>query len=72
MTCKQRIVAITEEDIPESKVIFDEDAGDFLRFRIEDSSGHIISRAFPHLRPAEIDDWSDDKLRTILRTLCAF
>jgi len=72
MDCKERIIKVAEEEFPGSTVVFDDNAGSTVRFRIDDSSGRTLSRAFPHYDPTEIDDWSDEKLRSVIRITCGF
>jgi len=72
MDYKSRIIKIAEEEFPGSTVVFDPEAGTMIRFRIDATSGQILSRAFPHYHPSEIDDWSDEKLRAVIRTTCGF
>ncbi len=69
---RARIKRIVEEEFPRHIVIFDEDSNRDIRFRIEDSAGTIRSKAFPHLHPSEIEDMSDEGLRSFLRNLCGF
>ena len=70
MDSKERILKIAQEEFPGSTVAFDAQADKMIRFRIEDRAGHILSKGFPHYRPSEIEDWTDDKLRAIVRGLC--
>jgi hypothetical protein len=72
MNCQQRIREMAEEEFPGSTVEFDPDAGEFVRFKIRERFGKIVSRALPHYRVAEIDGWSDDELRLRIRMLCGF
>jgi hypothetical protein len=60
------------EEFPGSTVEFDDSMRSMIRFRIDDSTGTPLSRALPHFAPTEIDDWSEDKLREVIRKLCGF
>jgi hypothetical protein len=67
---KERIVRIVQEEFPGSKVLFHEGAHKMTRFRIEDGSGRMLSRAFSYYHPFEIDDRTDESLRRLLRKIC--
>jgi len=70
--CTQRIIKIAEGEFPGSTVVFDDNAGSMIRFRIDDVFGHILSKAFPHYLASEIDDWTNEKLRAVIRSTCGF
>jgi hypothetical protein len=67
---KDRIAQVTHELCPDCSVVFDADAGNYIRFRIEDSSARILTRGYPHWHPDEIEGWSDKTLREVIRELC--
>jgi hypothetical protein len=68
--CKERIVKMVAEEIPAAVVVFDKNAGRMIRLRIDSSSGAILTKVNKYYDPTEIDDWSDDYLRTTIRALC--
>jgi hypothetical protein len=70
MERKERIVKMARDEFPGSTVVFDENFGGFVRFRIEDRSGNVLSKAFPHFLPGEIDDWPEERLRKVVRGMC--
>ena len=72
MNCKDRIIKIASEEFPGSTVNFDDTVGKIIKFRIDDGSGAVLSKLFPYFLPSEIDDFSDQKLRAIIRTTCGF
>jgi hypothetical protein len=65
---KKRIMQIAEEEFPGCRVDFDEDAGDYLRFKIA-SGDTRLSRGFPHLK-GEVNLITDEELRSFIRQLC--
>ena len=70
MERKERIVQMAQDQFPGSAVVFDENFGGFIRFRIKDGSGNTLSKSFPHFLPSEIDDWSQERLRSVVRQIC--
>jgi hypothetical protein len=71
MNQRDRITQIAQEEFPGSIVVFDEEGQQtMLRWRIETGSGTILSRAFPHYHPSEIEDKTNSQLRVLLRGLC--
>lgn len=72
MDLKERIATIAEQEFPGARVIFDEQAGHMIRWRIDSATGQPLSRGFPHYSPSEIEDISDEKIRALIRTTCGF
>jgi hypothetical protein len=70
MTREQRIKNIAAQEFPGCTVNFDPDSGTWVRFRIDDPTGNVLSRAFPHWHPTEVDDMTDEGLRQRIRILC--
>jgi hypothetical protein len=67
---RARVVRLVEEEFPGHDVIFDEDSKMKIRFRIEDRDGTRRSKASPHFHPSELEDQSDEELKSFLRRLC--
>jgi hypothetical protein len=65
-----RIRRLAGEEFSGCLVKFDEDAIPRIRFRIETSSGIRLSNAFPHLEVEEVENLTDDELRSHIRRLC--
>jgi len=70
MERKERIVKMPQDEFPGSVVVLDENFGGMIRFRIEDGSGGLLSKTFPHFLPIEIDDWSEERLRKVVGSIC--
>jgi hypothetical protein len=70
MNHRERIRRIATEESPDYTVEFDEDAMPKIRFNIKNGLGTVISRAYPHFDPSEIQRLDDNKLRSIIRGLC--
>jgi hypothetical protein len=41
-----------------------------IRFRIQDAQGTILSRVYPRFTIAELEEFSDYRLRSAIRRLC--
>jgi len=67
-----RIERFAQDEFRSHTVNFDEDAKPMIRFYIKDSAGTIRTRSHPHFSVSEIEGYSDDQLRALLRTLCGF
>lgn len=69
----ERIVNAVKDLNPDCIVIFDKDAGfNKIRFRIEiESSGLVLTSAFPHFHVSEIADMSDERLKQTIKALTA-
>jgi hypothetical protein len=66
---KQRIIRIVDELAPGKVVEFD-DASIFIRFRVRDPFLNInLTDASGEWLPCELDDKSDDWIRTFIRSL---
>ena len=51
--------------------MFDDTRTRDIRFRIETAdSNAVLTNASPDLIASEIEDWSDDKLKQVLLSLC--
>jgi hypothetical protein len=51
--------------------VFDDTRTRDIRFRIETAdSNAVLTNASPDLIASEIEDWSDDKLKQVLLSLC--
>jgi hypothetical protein len=70
VSLKERIASAAEAEFPGCQVVFDDQAGSFIRFRVEDASGKILSKGFPSYLPSEIEDWSEEKLSAVIRAVC--
>jgi hypothetical protein len=67
---RERIRRCASEVFPRCVVVFDEERGHWVRFRIETRDGTMLTNASPDFEPSEIDDWPDEKLKTVLLSLC--
>jgi hypothetical protein len=66
-----RIQGLVAELIPNAEVVFDQDAGSMIRYRIDDRpSGKVVAISGYDV-PSVIADWSDVDLRERIRALVA-
>jgi hypothetical protein len=69
-TIVERIRSVVADDFPHYSVVFDEDAWPMVRFRIQDMSGTMLSRACPPFELWELEGLTKDDLRSMIRRLC--
>jgi hypothetical protein len=70
MNHKQRIKEIVEEEFPGSTVAFEEQSVGTIRFTVYDAHGRPISKGVPHYPLAQIEEWSDIRLRFVIQRYC--
>ena len=70
-TPRERIVRCVREEYPGYVVVFDEEVGEIIRFRIQAPDGTIVTNKHPHIEPGKIDGLSDDQLKEIIRSFWA-
>ena len=51
-------------------MVFDEERGRWIRFRIEAPTGAVLTNASPDLEPTELEDTSDRDLKKLILSLC--
>lgn len=68
----KRIIEAVRELCSTCTVTFDEQRKpNWLKFRIESSDGTILTNAYPEYHVSEVADWSDQKIRQVLKSLTA-
>ncbi len=65
-----RIRRIVTEEFSGCSAIFDQEAWPMIRFRVQDADGTILSRAYPPFSIAELEEFTDYRLRAAIRRLC--
>lgn len=70
MSARERILKVVTQEFPGARVIFSDDPGEMIRFKILDASGYPISKGYQHYDPAETERWSDARIREVIRLLC--
>jgi hypothetical protein len=67
---KERIVALTTEEFPGCRVVFEDEADTFIHFDIRDSDEKSILPGGPAYLAVEIADWPEQKFRYIFCQVC--
>jgi hypothetical protein len=67
-----RIMEAVRELCSTCTIAFDEQRKpNWIKFRIESSDGTVLSNAYPEYHVSEVADWSDQKIRQVLKSLTA-
>jgi len=66
-----RIKRIVEEEFSGCSAAFDKGAWPMVRIRIHDANGEVVSKTHSPYSIAELQGFSEDRLRTAIRRLCA-
>jgi len=67
-----RIQRIVNEEFSGSLAVFDQKAWPLISFQIQDAQGTILSRPNLPFSLAELQQFSDKRLRSAIRRLCEF
>jgi hypothetical protein len=65
-----RIKRIVQEEVPGYSAIFDRAAWPMIRFRVQDAQGTIVTMPHSQFSIAELEEFSDQKLRSVIRRFC--
>lgn len=66
----ERIKRIVNEEISGGSAIFDKDAWPMIRFQVVDAAGMQLARPYTPFSLAELEEFTDHKLRSKIRRLC--
>lgn len=67
-----RIKRIVTEEYSGCSAVFDQSAWPLISFQVQDAHGTILSRTTPPFSIAELEEFTDSKLRSAIRGLCEF
>lgn len=68
----KRIIEAVRELCPTCTITFDEQRKpNWIKFRIESSDGTVLTNACPEYHVSEVADWSNQKVRQVLKGLTA-
>jgi hypothetical protein len=65
-----RINRIVKEEFSGGSAIFDQNAWPMIQFRVRDANGTILSKTYPPFSIAELEEFTDRRLRSAIRRLC--
>jgi len=66
----ERIKRIVTEEFSGGSAVLDQTAWPMISFRVQDAQGAILSRTTPPFSIAELEEFTDLKLRLTIRRLC--